>query len=414
MTLQADLIAIDEEMAAKRSALGELLKDVDKLDATKASERAAELRAANDELNDLGSKRDKLAADVDSIEAARTAAKASRKPVGRQIEPEADEPAEEDEYETGSKSIRELLKSGLTANGIKSYRGFRGDIGELALKTLISSSALAPQGQRLDQIVPKAVEERTTVGDLLLQGTTTAQAIEYYEETTFTNAAAGVTEGDAKPESALGFTLRTDNVRKIATWIPVTDEMMADVPTFESYIRGRLGFMVKQEEEDQLLNGSGVAPAIQGILNRTGVQTVTGYGLSTLDSIYRGMTEIRVDAFAEPDAIVLHPRDWEDVRLSKDDNGNYLLGPANDEGPARVWGLRVVVTTNMAENTGLVGAFRPHAQVFRRSGIDIAISTEHSTYFTENKVAVRAEERLALAVYRPAAFCKVEALVQGS
>jgi HK97 family phage major capsid protein len=190
--------------------------------------------------------------------------------------------------------------------------------------------------------------------------------------------------------------------------------MMADVPTFESYIRARLAFMVRQEEEDQLLNGSGTAPAIQGILNRTGVQTVTGYGLSTLDSIYRGMTEIRVDAFAEPDAIVLHPRDWEDVRLSKDDNGNYLLGPANDEGPARVWGLRVVVTTNIAENTGLVGAFRPHAQVFRRSGIDVAISTENEDYFLKNKVAVRAEERLALAVYRPAAFCKVEALVQGS
>jgi HK97 family phage major capsid protein len=316
--------------------------------------------------------------------------------------------------ETGAKSVRDLLRNVMDARGIKSFAGYRGDLGELATKTLIQSSALAPQAERQDRIVPFATEERTTVGDLLLQGTTTAQAIEYFEETTFTNAAAPVTEGNAKPEAALAFTLRTDTVRKIAVWVPVTDEMMADVPTFESYIRARLAFMVRQEEEDQLLNGSGTAPAIQGILNRTGVQTVTGYGLSTLDSIYRGMTEIRVDAFAEPDAIVLHPRDWEDVRLSKDDNGNYLLGPANDEGPARVWGLRVVVTTNIAENTGLVGAFRPHAQVFRRSGIDVAISTENEDYFLKNKVAVRAEERLALAVYRPAAFCKVEALVQGS
>jgi HK97 family phage major capsid protein len=419
VTLQADLIAKNDEIAAKRARVGELLKDIDTLDGTKAAERAAELRAANAELNALGAEADRLAADAKEIEAAKAAVKASQRTNGPRLvespKPESDEDAGEDVFaETGAKSVRDLLRNAMNARGIKSFAGYRGDLGELATKTLIQSSALAPQAERQDRIVPFATEERTTVGDLLLQGTTTAQAIEYFEETTFTNAAAPVTEGNAKPEAALAFTLRTDTVRKIAVWVPVTDEMMADVPTFESYIRARLAFMVRQEEEDQLLNGSGTAPAIQGILNRTGVQTVTGYGLSTLDSIYRGMTEIRVDAFAEPDAIVLHPRDWEDVRLSKDDNGNYLLGPANDEGPARVWGLRVVVTTNIAENTGLVGAFRPHAQVFRRSGIDVAISTENEDYFLKNKVAVRAEERLALAVYRPAAFCKVEALVQGS
>jgi hypothetical protein len=36
--------------------------------------------------------------------------------------------------------------------------------------------------------------------------------------------------------------------------------------------------------------------------------------------------------------------------------------------------------------------------------MELAISTEHSTYFTENKIAVRAEKRVALVVYRPASF----------
>jgi HK97 family phage major capsid protein len=45
--------------------------------------------------------------------------------------------------------------------------------------------------------------------------------------------------------------------------------------------------------------------------------------------------------------------------------------------------------------------------VIRREAITVTMSTEHSTYFTENKVAILAEERLGLAVFRPSAFCTV-------
>jgi hypothetical protein len=69
----------------------------------------------------------------------------------------------------------------------------------------------------------------------------------------------------------------------------------------------------------------------------------------------------------------------------------------------------VRVTPSQTENTAIVGAFNVMAQVFRKpnGAITITISTEHSTYFVENKVAILAEERLLLAVYRPAAFCTV-------
>lgn len=78
-----------------------------------------------------------------------------------------------------------------------------------------------------------------------------------------------------------------------------------------------------------------------------------------------------------------------------------------DPGPERIWGLPVRITTAETENTALVGAFRPMAQVYEREGITVTVSTEHSTFFVENKVAILAEERLALACYRPAAFCTV-------
>jgi HK97 family phage major capsid protein len=69
--------------------------------------------------------------------------------------------------------------------------------------------------------------------------------------------------------------------------------------------------------------------------------------------------------------------------------------------------MEVRETTAQTDNTAIVGAFGTAAQVFRRSGITVTVSTEHSTYFVENKVAILAEERLALAVYRPNAFATV-------
>lgn len=430
MTLQADFIAAKEEIAVKRTALADLFASANKeTDPVKRDEIGKNIKSANDELADLVDKLEPLQDLVAAEQANREALKSMRQPVGRQINPADDEGDREqvdrssfsDEVlAAGVKSIRGLIESGMETNGLKSLRdggrglyGFRGELGELAIKTLIDTSGITPLEQRLPGIQPSAQEERT-VADLMLPGTTSAQKITYFEETTFTNAAAETAEGAAKPEAALAFTLREDNVRKIATWIPITDELMEDVSGFESYLRGRLSFMVRQREELQLLRGDGTGQNILGVYNRTGVQTVTGYAMSTIDSILKGITEVQKDAFVEPTAMVIHPNDWFDVRTSKDSNGNYLLGPATlDPAATRPWGLQVRVTTNALENTALVGAFN-QAQVYRRSGIAIAISTENEDYFIYNKLAVRAEERLALAVYRPAAFCKVEAIVQGS
>ena len=290
----------------------------------------------------------------------------------------------------------------------------RWEIGQLAdfsaLKTIVTLGDINNPATRRPGIVASAQEE-ATVADLMLDGTTDNNTLTYIEETTFTNAAASVDEGGDKPESALDFTERTDNVRKIATWIPATDELLADVAGFESYLRERLAFMVRREEEDQLLNGDGTAPNISGILDRSGLQTQTSGLTHEADALYAAITKVRANAFAEPTAVVINPFSWANLRTEKDDNNQYLgPGPFAGDTVERIWGLPVRVTSALAEGKAIVGAFRPYAQIFRRTGITVAISTEHASYFIANKVAVLAEERLALAVYRPAAFCQVTGL----
>lgn len=348
------------------------------------------------------------AADLQQAETMTAKANEGRKSAGRAIEESDGEVRsiataksfDVDEAWANSEGLKRVRSQGDRFTGTAELVSYP------SMKTLLTLADMTPQVQRTP-MVPFAVDE-TTVGDLVLQGTTDSNVLSYYEETTFTNAAATVAEGAAKPEAAIDFTERTDTVRKVATWIPATSEFLEDNAGLRSYIEGRLRFMVEREEEDQLLNGDGTAPNISGILDRA-IQTVGS--TNDIDAIYRAITEVRVDGLAEPTALVIHPYSWANIRLAKDANNRYYGdGPFGPLQPDRLWGLPVRVTPLIAEGTALVGAFRPFAQVFRKGGIRVVASTEHASYFVENKVAILAEERLGLAVYRPLAFCSITGL----
>lgn len=413
MSYQGELVKLNEEIAAKQAAMSKLFEGVTELSGTKATDRASEIRQANEELSKLAEKRDGKDGDpglqylADVEKANKEAVKSIRQGVPRQVDAETEGPGESP---IGTKSLGDLLRDNQAyQEAIKSGGKFRGSLGELpfreATKATLTTADMVGPNQRLP-LVLDAQETRTTA-DLMLQGTTNAATLEYYEETTFTNAAVEVAENTAKPEATIDFTLITEPVRKIAVWIPVTDEMMQDNEGFESYLRGRLGFMIKQREERQILIGDGTAPNISGITDRSGIQTQAKGTDPALDALFKAMTKVRNVGFAEPTAVVLHPNDWQDIRLVRTADGIYIFGSPADAGPERVWGLEVRVTSNMTENTGLVGAFRPDAQIFRRGGVELAVSDSHASYFISNLLAVRAEERLALAVYRPASFCTV-------
>jgi HK97 family phage major capsid protein len=200
-------------------------------------------------------------------------------------------------------------------------------------------------------------------------------------------------------------------VRKIAHWLPVTEEMLEDDAQISSYIDARLSLGVQIEEEDQLLNGTIVPPDIIGLMNRTGLaaDVVTGVAPdNAIDAIFRQMMAIFTTSFLQPDGIVLNPADWAQIVMTKNSQGNYLaLSPFGPVQTPVLWGLPVVVTPSMIVNTALVGAYKTASQVFRRGGIRVEASNSHQDYFIKNLVAIRAEERLALAVYRPGAFGKV-------
>lgn len=270
--------------------------------------------------------------------------------------------------------------------------------------TLDTLTGYAPQAVRLPTIITPG-EQGPTVASLLPSGNTSANAIPYMEETTAVNAAAETAEGDAKPEATLAFTEKSSAVKKIAVFLPVTDELFGDVPAMRSYVENRLRSFVIQREDGQLLNGNGAGANLRGILNTVGIQTQAKGADPVPDAVYKAVTKIGVNAFLDASGVVMHHNDWQDVRLLRTVDGIYIWGSPADPGPNRIWGLPVVLTTRIAEGTALVGAFRDAAQIFRRSEIAFAVSDSHSDFFQKNLLALRVEERLALVVFRPLAFC---------
>lgn len=392
---------LGEKLAAKRQAWQQLWESKPERDFTEAE--VDQLKQWNAEMTDLGAQYETAKTLEETAARNAKAIADDRQPVTGLPTPQA-----KTTEERQAKSVKDYLSERKSQYiGIREQPGTVViDMPDVDFKTLVTLTTINRQNTRRAGIVPMALEERT-VGDLMLGGTLDGSTFEYYEETTFTNNADMVAEGGTKPESAFAWTLRTESMRKIAHNVPMTDEVLDDVSGLQAQVEGRLVFGVERKEEQQILSGSGVAPQLTGILNRSGIQTQARGTDPTFDAIYKAMTKVRNTAFAEPTAVVMNPTDWQNLVLTRTSDGIYILGNPAGEAPQRIWGLDVRATTGMTQGTALVGAFRPYAQLFRRGGITVTLSTEHSTFFAENKVLIQAEERVLLAVYRAAAFCTV-------
>jgi HK97 family phage major capsid protein len=289
----------------------------------------------------------------------------------------------------------------------------RGGSARIEIKTAIVNATGQNQPLVADMRVPgiiTAPQRMMTIRDLMPVGRTSSNLVQYTKENVFTNSAgpqytSPARENVTKPESGITFTLANAAVVTLAHWIPVSRQVLDDAPQLQSYINGRLMYGLKLEEEDQILNGDGDGSNISGILdsgNYTAYNRTTT-GDTEIDVIRRAITQAQLSEYMV-DAIVLNPEDWEDIELQKASDLHYIwANPAIAAGP-QLWGRRVVTTNSIAAGKFLVGAFGMGAQIWDRQDAAVQISFENDTNFVKNMATLLCEERLALTVYRPAAF----------
>jgi len=357
--------------------------------------KVEKVQALLKEVNDLKDDYDRLC----SIDAGAKAMKGWQTTVGKD-----DHKIEKAEEKPAFKTLGEAFIASKAGSELKGREVF---VPELEVKTLFQASAgWDPDNVRSGR-VSYYPQQEVGLLDFIPMGTTGSDLYKYMKETTFTNNAAEASEGGAYGEGAIALTETSDEVEKIAVWLPVTDEQLEDVPGLATYLNARLTYMLKARLESQILTGDGSTPNLLGTLNLSSLQTQAKSTDSVPDAIHKGITKVRATGYADPSNIVMHPNDWQSIRLLTTADGIYIFGSPNDAGVQRMWGVPVVVTTFETENTAIVGAYRDHSALFMRRGISFKVTDSHSDYFTSGKQAIRADLRCAMVHFRDTAFCEV-------
>jgi len=272
------------------------------------------------------------------------------------------------------------------------------------LKAIITSGQVIGSTYRPDlfQMLPQLP---LSLLDLIPSVNVTVGSITYYQETVFTNAAAPVLEAGAKPESAKTFAPVVVPISKIAHWIPVTTECLADAPFIRSVVDTNLRYGVRSIIQQQCLTGNGTLPNLRGLDNITGVQPVA-WATDIPTTIMHAIMQIEAVG-GTPTAIAMSAADWATVRLTVGGTPYaYLWGAPTDKGTMSMWGLPVVTVPGLAAGFAYVADWN-QSRLLVREDINVFTGLKNDDLI-KNILTIVCEARVGFVVFRPNNFAKAD------
>lgn len=240
--------------------------------------------------------------------------------------------------------------------------------------------------------------------------TVDSDSFSFLRQTTRTNNAAPVAVGALKPTSVYATERITAPVTTIAHLSePIARQWLEDEADLERFLVTEMVYGLQLALDAQLLNGDGVAPNLEGIFNTTGIQ-VQAFDTDPLTTCRKALTKLQVLAGLDDVdriAFVIHPSDWEAVEFLAAESTYHPGAPPTDATKRQLWGARVVVSTEVAAGTALVG--NPDAAFLAARGpVSVSWTEAVDDDFSRNLVRWRVEGRFGFGVTHPAAFVSVD------
>ena len=269
-----------------------------------------------------------------------------------------------------------------------------------------TTSGVSAFATTYDRNVVTGARTPLVIRDLFAAETISGSTLVYLVEGAIEGAPAATNEGSKKPQVHFADpTPKTVSLAKIAAFIKESDEYKDDYAFLESAINGRLLYHLGLVEQNKL---------VYDLLNTSGIQsdttslTAASTAAQIADVILKEAMDVQEQSGFPADAIVINPTDWYKLRIGKDgENRYYGNGYFSEQSIPNLWGIPVCVTTATSAGTIIVGAFKTCGSVVQKGGVGLDMTNSDQDDFVKNLMTIRAEERLALAVRRPAGFSKI-------
>ncbi len=286
----------------------------------------------------------------------------------------------------------------------------KSDLASMKETKVTSAGIVAPN---YDPTIQPGIRQELRIRDLLTTVPVSGQQYSYFRELLHTRGAAPVAEGGTKPTSNVTFETVTDRVKKIAVWMPVTDEALDDVPQLLAYLQELLRYDLKLEEEAQILKGDGTGENLNGLMTQatTYDAALTKAGDTAIDIVRRAIYQVRKQSKLSADGVVMTELDWMNIELQKDGENRYLFANLQGLVTPILWGRPVITSDSVDEgdaDTGgefLVANFARSSILFDRMSFLFKMGLINDQ-FIKNERALLVEERLGLGVRRREALVK--------
>ena len=252
-----------------------------------------------------------------------------------------------------------------------------------------------------DSEVDRTVRNRYGILENVNTGATDSKFVTYVQQTADSNG-TWVGEGVAKSEGEPTWSEISEEVKKLATYVKVSKEMLEDLSFIRGEINNDLMTGVRESIENALLNGAG-GTSINGLLDASMGLPTFGAGVfanaiqdANISDLLRCVkAQIEAVNFT-PTHVVLNPQDIATIQLTKGSDSTYTypmyLPTQSGDGEMIIAGMRVISSTYMTAGNYLVGDLSK-VNVKFRNNINMSVGLDADD-FTRNMITILAEARL--------------------
>lgn len=296
------------------------------------------------------------------------------------------------QFETKIDEIKALSKG---SNPVKFEFKALGDMFAPVVSAPVTQLAPAPAVTNLRDIIPAFP--------------TTSNSLPFIQEKGFYGSPAMTGEGALKAKVSLDFESKSLPVRKLTAWFHVSTELRDDAPAMFSYIQSRVLQEMAEVENAELAYGDGTGVHLLGFAQEAQLFNAKGKKVKNaqlMDVARLAILQVRrARRFAS--AILMNPADVAELDLTKDADGNYLLGSLYTNATPSLRSVRIVEQDVIEEGTMYVGDFANAVKIYDRQGVTVNIYDQNGTDAVENMLTVVCEKRMVQVVERPEAVVKV-------